>query len=81
MAATEVNVQLGELTLNQHHMTLLDPAVATHPDLEEALGVAASNYQSAELQVTPRPLPPSHPPSAPHLFARAGRTPYASLPP
>ena len=37
VAATEVNVQLGELTLNQHHMTLLDPAVATHPDLEEAL--------------------------------------------
>ena len=37
-AATEVNVHLGDLTLNQHHMTLLEAAIASHPDLLEATG-------------------------------------------
>ena len=37
-SATEVNVHLGDLTLNQHHMTLLEAAVASHPDLLEAIG-------------------------------------------
>ena len=29
----QVNVHLGDLTLNQHHMTLLEPALASHPGM------------------------------------------------
>ena len=42
-------MQLGELTLNQHHMTLLEPAIAAHPDLQAALG-------AGEARRTPRDL-------------------------
>jgi hypothetical protein len=54
VSATEVNAQLGEMTLNQHSMQLLQRAISDHPDftlaIEARLGGEAS---AAPAQPTP----------------------------
>ena len=56
-AETEINVQLGELTLKSHHMQLLEPAVSTHSDFLDVFGDNAENggrHQCAEVRRSSR---------------------------
>ena len=48
----QVNVQLGDLTLNQNHMQLLDAAICRHPDFAAAFGAVAAGerFSCAEVQ-------------------------------
>lgn len=52
VAETEINVQLGELTLKRHHMQLLEQAVARHEDFVATFGAhaASTRYQCAEVK-------------------------------
>ena len=43
VSETEVNVQLGDLTLNQHQMQLLDQSISEHEDFVAVFGDAAAN--------------------------------------
>ena len=50
VSETEVNVQLGELTLNQNQMSLLESAVARHPDFVAVFGEGEARYSCAEVE-------------------------------
>ena len=54
VSETEVNVQLGELTLNQHQMQLLDPRVAETADFVAVFGegAAGQRHQCGEVERT-----------------------------
>ena len=43
---TEINVQLGELTLKRHYMQLLEPEVSCHGDFLEVFGEQATRDQT-----------------------------------
>jgi len=49
---TEINVQLGELTLKRHHMRMLEKEVAAHHDFVAVFGEASasSRHQCAEVK-------------------------------
>lgn len=49
---TEINVQLGELTLKRHHMQLLDSSVVKHSDFVAVFGVtgAAARHRCADVK-------------------------------
>ena len=51
-AETEINVQLGEMTLKRHHMQLLEQGVASHPDFVLVFGdtSARGRHQCAEVK-------------------------------
>ena len=53
-AETEINVQLGEMTLQRHHMQLLEESVVAHDDFVEAFGRSADGgrHQCAEVRRT-----------------------------
>ena len=52
VSKTEVNVQLGDLTLNQNHMQLLDAAICRHADFVAVFGAKAAQarFSCAEVQ-------------------------------
>ncbi|KAL1530323.1 hypothetical protein AB1Y20_001232 [Prymnesium parvum] len=54
ISETEVNVQLGQLTLNQHQMQLLDKSVSEHPDFVAVFGSRSSRarHQCGEVSRT-----------------------------
>ena len=49
---TEINVQLGELTLKRHHMQLLDSGVVKHSDFVALFGEtgAAARHRCADVR-------------------------------
>ena len=55
-AETEINVQLGEMTLKRHHMQLLDGAVAHHADFLAVFGENSDGgrHQCAEVKRSSR---------------------------
>ena len=55
-AETEINVQLGEMTLKRHHMQLLEAAVAQHEDFVAVFGQGADGgrHQCAEVKRSSR---------------------------
>ena len=55
-AETEINVQLGEMTLQRHHMQLLEAAVAQHDDFVAVFGQGADGgrHQCAEVKRSSR---------------------------
>ena len=56
-AETEINVQLGELTLKRHHMQLLEMAVAKHEDFIAVFGdgvEGVGRHQCAEVKRSTR---------------------------
>jgi hypothetical protein len=52
VAETEVNVQLGQLTLNQHQMTLLERSVSDQPDFVAIFGATLDRHQCGEVSRT-----------------------------
>ncbi|KOO22777.1 conserved unknown protein [Chrysochromulina tobinii] len=55
-AETEINVQLGEMTLKRHHMQLLDASVCAHPDFAAVFGDTSTRgrHQCAEVKRSQR---------------------------
>ena len=53
LAETEINVQLGELTLKRHHMQLLEQSIARHEDFVATFGGGGGAIRTNALVAAP----------------------------